>query len=167
MSTKESPTRTAESEKATASQKRGPRDALDLLRADHRQVEDLFSQFEKARSNDRKEQFAAQICTELKAHTQVEEEIFYLAARQALPDGDLLDEAAVEHGSAKALIQQIEASRPTEPMFDAKVKVLSEYIKHHVKEEENELFPQLKKAELDLVALGDALIERKTALAKG
>jgi hemerythrin superfamily protein len=139
-------------------------DALELLHSDHQQVEDLFAQFEKARTADRKEKLAAQICSELKVHTQVEEELFYPAAREALPNGDLLDEATVEHGAAKALIEQIEASGPQEPLFDATVMVLSEYIKHHVNEEENELFPQLRETDLDLVALGEALSERKSAL---
>jgi hemerythrin superfamily protein len=147
------------------SRQRAPNDALELLHSDHQQVEDLFAQFEKARTADRKERLAAQICSELKVHAQVEEEIFYPAARKALPRSrDLLDEATVEHGSAKALISQIEASEPRDPLFDANVLVLSEYIKHHVKEEESELFPQLRKADLDLVALGDAITERKAAL---
>ena len=112
---------------------RAAHDALETVRADHREVEDLFGQFEKARAADRKQKLAAQICAALKVHTQIEEDIFYPAARQALrSDGDLLDEAEVEHGTAKSLIEQIESSSPGEPMFDAKVMVLSECIKHHV-----------------------------------
>jgi hemerythrin superfamily protein len=160
MSTKPS----QERETTRNSEQSAPNDALELLHADHQQVEDLFSKFEKARGGDRKERIAAQICAELKAHTQIEEEIFYPAARKALKDGDLLDEALVEHGSAKALIEQIESADADEPLFDAKVKVLSEYIKHHVSEEENELFPKLRKADIDLVALCDTLTEAKSAL---
>jgi hemerythrin-like domain-containing protein len=102
---------------------------------------------------------------ELKIHTAIEEEIFYPAAREALKDDDLLDEAEVEHASAKDLIAQIEAGSPADDKWDAKVKVLSEYIKHHVKEEQNEMFPQVKKTKLDLKALGALLLQRKEELA--
>ena len=139
-------------------------DAVQLLRADHRKVQDLFDQFEKARGEEKKAQLANEICGELKVHTQIEEEILYPAARGALKEEDLIDEAAVEHASAKDLIAQIEGMNPSDDLFDAKVTVLGEYIKHHVEEEQNEIFPKLKKAKLDLKALGQQLAERKEAL---
>jgi hemerythrin superfamily protein len=164
MPTRQSTLHTSAPARSKSGQRGTATDALELLHTDHQQVEDLFAQFEKARTADRKEKLASQICSELKVHTQVEEELFYPAAREALRNGDLLDEATVEHGSAKALIEQIEASGPQESLFDATVMVLSEYIKHHVNEEENELFPQLRETDLDLVALGEALSERKNVL---
>lgn len=151
----------------SAKAKAAPRaqDAIALLRADHKLVEDLFEQFEKARTDDRKVTLAMRICMELKVHTAIEEEVFYPAARQALPKSeDLLDEAKVEHDSAKTLIEQIEAGSPGEDRWEAKVTVLSEYIKHHVKEEHNELFPKVRKTKLDLKALGVQLRERKEQL---
>ena len=164
MTAKTSQTHSAESPKSAGARARAPHDALEVLSVDHREVEDLFGQFEKARTADRKQKLAAEICAALKVHTQIEEDLFYPAARQTLRSDDLLDEAAVEHGTAKSLIEQIETSSPGESMFDAKVMVLSEYIKHHVKEEETELFPRLKKADIDLVALGDQLTEGKAEL---
>ena len=143
---------------------RGP-DAIGLLRADHRKVEELLEQFEKARGEGRKGEIAGQICMELTIHAQVEEEIFYPAAREALgSDEELFDEATVEHASAKDLIAQIEASSPGEELFEAKVKVLGEYVKHHVKEEQNELFPKVKKTKLDLKELGERIEARKLEL---
>jgi hemerythrin superfamily protein len=142
-----------------------PQDAIALLRADHALVEDLFSQFEKARDDARKQTLATRICMELKIHTSIEEEIFYPATREVLPkEEDLLDEAEVEHASAKELIAQIEAGKPGEELWDAKVTVLSEYIKHHVKEEHTEMFPKVRKTKLDLKALGQRLKERKEQL---
>jgi hemerythrin superfamily protein len=161
----QSPTpRTAASARASRRKRSTPQDAIQLLRADHRKVQDLFDQFEKARGDDRKAELAQEICAELKVHAQIEEEIFYPAAREVLKEQDLLDEATVEHASAKDLIAQIEQARAGDAMFDAKVTVLGEYIKHHVKEEQNELFPKLKKTKLDLKALGRELAERKEAL---
>jgi hemerythrin superfamily protein len=143
-------------------------DAIQLLRADHRKVQDLFDQFEKARGEDRKAELARKICMELKVHAQIEEEIFYPAARAALKEPDLIDEATVEHASAKELIAQIEQSQAGDELFDAKVTVLGEYIKHHVKEEHNEIFPKLKKTKLDLKGLGQQLAARKeTLMAEG
>ena len=143
------------------------RDAIALLRADHQEVQNLFDKFEKTRSDDRKAALAEQICNELTVHAQIEEEIFYPAAREAVRDKDLLDEATVEHQSAKDLIAQIESSKPGDELFDAKVKVLGEYIRHHVKEEQNELFPQVRKTKLDLKALGERLMARKQQLMAG
>ncbi len=139
-------------------------DAIALLKADHAKVQALFNQFEKARTDDRKQSLAQEICMELKVHTAIEEEIFYPAAREAIDNDDLLDEAAVEHASAKELIAQIEGGTPDEDMWSAKVTVLGEYIKHHVKEEQTELFPQVRETDIDLKALGDALRARKQEL---
>ena len=149
---------------ARRSPSRAPRDALALLRADHQTVQELFDKFEKARSEDRKNSLAQQICSELKVHTQIEEEIFYPAIRGAIRDEDLLDEATVEHQGAKDLIAQIESANAGDDLFDAKVTVLGEYIKHHVKEEHNEMFPQVRKTKLDLRELGERLMARKEEL---
>jgi hemerythrin superfamily protein len=147
--------------------KRQPSDAIALLRADHQLVQGLFDQFEKTRSDDRKGKLAQQICQELTVHAQIEEEIFYPAAREVLRDEDLLDEATVEHQGAKDLIAQIESSSPGADLFDAKVTVLGEYVKHHVKEEQNELFPKVRKTRLDLKAMGEQLQARKMELMGG
>jgi hemerythrin-like domain-containing protein len=158
--------------KQTSSRKRSassstPRDALALLRADHQMVQELFDKYEKTRSEDRKGALAEQVCKELTVHAQIEEEIFYPAVREAIREKDLIDEATVEHQSAKDLIAQIEGGKPGQELFDAKVKVLGEYIKHHVKEEQNELFPQVRKTKLDLRELGERLQARKQELMEG
>ena len=139
-------------------------DAIALLKADHKEVSDMFEKFETARST--KEKLAQQICQALTVHAQIEEEIFYPAAREALgEDGkDLLDEAKVEHSSLKELIAAIEASSPQDDLFNAHVKVLGEYTRHHVKEEEGELFPKLRKSDMDLKGIGEQLAARKKAL---
>ena len=147
----------------SASSRRTP-DATALLRADHQAVQKLFDQFEKTRSEERKGAIAQQICQELTVHAQIEEEIFYPAAREALREQDLLDEATVEHASAKDLIAQIEGASPSDELFEAKVTVLGEYIKHHVKEEQNELFPKIRKTKLDLKELGERMQARKMEL---
>ncbi len=144
---------------STASQ-----DAIALLKADHREVKAKFEQFEKTEDDAEKAQLAREICAALTVHAQIEEEIFYPAAYEAIEDDDLLDEAEVEHASAKELIAQIEASAPGEPLFDAKVKVLGEYINHHVEEEEGELFPECRSSKMDLKALGEQLAARKAEL---
>ena len=143
-------------------------DAVKLLTEDHKEVHALFVKYEKlahaqADGSDR-QALAEEICTMLTVHATIEEEIFYPAAREAGVDSDLLDEADVEHASAKALIAQIEAMEPDDDHYDAKVKVLGEYIDHHVKEEQDEMFPKCRKADMDLAALGAALAERKEAL---
>jgi hypothetical protein len=141
-------------------------DAIALLKADHRTVEDLFEQFEKARSDDRKATLAHQICTELIIHTMIEEEIFYPAFRDKI-EGDLLDEAYVEHDGAKMLIAEILAGKPGEDFFDAKVTVLSEEIEHHVKEEERPgegMFAQARATGADMDALGELMRARKEEL---
>lgn len=141
-----------------------PKDATAMLRADHKLVSELFEQYEKSRSVDRKAAIVAQICNELTVHARLEEEIFYPAVKAALQDHTLVPEAAVEHASVKNLIAQISGKTPDGEMFDAKVKVLSEFVKHHVKEEQNEMFPRVKKSKLDLVALGSQMAARKQEL---
>jgi hypothetical protein len=141
-------------------------DAIALLKADHRKVEDLFEKFEQATSANRKQTLAQEICVELKVHTLIEEEIFYPAFRGLIED-DTLDEAYVEHDGAKVLINDIQASSPDDDFYDAKVKVLSEEIKHHVHEEEmpsDGMFAQCRKTDVDLVALRDQMARRKTEL---
>ena len=141
-------------------------DAIALLKADHRTVEELFDKFENATGKDRKQQLAEQICTELKIHSMIEEEIFY-PALQGKIEQDLLDEAYVEHDGAKVLINDIMAGGPDEEYYDAKVKVLSEEIEHHVEEEEKPkegMFAQAREADVDLVALRDQMAARKQEL---
>jgi hemerythrin superfamily protein len=142
--------------------------AIDLLKKDHEQVEELFDQFEDAKEDDNDEMRAtlvSSICSALTVHAQIEEELFYPAMRKVAELGDLIDEAAVEHQSLKELIAQLEGMRPGDDLFDAKVKVLSEYVKHHVKEEEGEIFPEAKDSDIDLDALGRKLAARKAELA--
>jgi len=141
-------------------------DAIALLKADHRSVEDLFEKFESATAATRKKTLSHQICVELKIHTMLEEEIFYPAFRGKIED-DTLDEAYVEHDGAKVLINDIEASESDADFFDAKVKVLSEEIKHHVHEEEmpsDGMFAQCRKTDVDLVELRDRMATRKQEL---
>lgn len=140
-------------------------DAIALLKADHRAVEALFEKFENAKGS-RKGEIAQQICTELKVHTMIEEEIFYPAFRGKIDD-DTLDEAYVEHDGAKVLINDLEANGADAEFFDAKVKVLSEEIKHHVREEEmpsDGMFAQCRRTDVDLVELGDRMAARKEEL---
>ncbi|HEY2818766.1 MAG TPA: hemerythrin domain-containing protein [Casimicrobiaceae bacterium] len=142
-------------------------DAIDLLKKDHETVEDLFDQFEDAKESQNDEEMAAlvgSICSALTVHAQIEEELFYPAIRKLPEAGDMVDEAAVEHQSIKDLVTQLEAMRPGDDLFEAKVKVLSEYVKHHVKEEESEIFPEAKDSDIDLEALGRKLAERKSEL---
>lgn len=133
------------------------KDAIELLTADHKKVRDLFEQFDglSDRSKASKKKIADQICMELTMHTEIEEKIFYPAIRKPLNDKDMLDEALVEHASAKDLIAQIQDMDPGDELYDAKVKVLAEQIEHHVEEEETEMFPRLRKTKLDLLALGE------------
>jgi hemerythrin superfamily protein len=154
--------------KPTKARKGGktPKDAIALLKADHRQVEDWFEQFEKARSPQRKQMLASNICQALRVHTRIEEEIFYPAFIEATKDKDLHHEAIVEHDGAKRLIAEIEQAAPSDDYFDAKVKVLSEMIKHHVKEEEQRggMFAEAREADLDLEYLGEQMQGRKDEL---
>jgi hemerythrin superfamily protein len=138
--------------------------AIEILEADHRQVEEFFDEYEELDDANDKEQLAVKICTALQAHTQIEEEIFYPAAREAIENSELIEEATVEHASAKKLLAEIENMKPGEKLYDAKLKVLQEQVLHHVEEEEGELFPQVEASELDLEALGKKMAERKTAL---
>ena len=141
-------------------------DAIALLKADHRQVEEWFEQFESTRSSSRKSDLAQKICAALKTHTMIEEEIFYPAFLEATEEEDLHHEAEVEHDGAKKLIAVIEASGPDDDYFDARVTVLSEMIKHHVKEEEQRdgMFAKARAAGMDLNALGEQLAARKAEI---
>ncbi|HEX5182451.1 MAG TPA: hemerythrin domain-containing protein [Allosphingosinicella sp.] len=141
-------------------------DATQLLTQDHREVEALFEKFEKASGDGAKERLAKQICTELKIHCMIEEELFYPALRGKIEDDDL-DEAVVEHDAAKILVNDIEAAEPDEHYYDAKVKVLQEEIAHHIREEEKErgnIFTQARQTDVDLDALGEKMAARKAEL---
>ena len=144
-------------------------DAIKLLTTDHAEVKAMFKAYQDLVAAEAEEDerlaLATQICDSLTVHATVEEEIFYPAAREELEEQDLLDEAEVEHASAKDLIAQIQSMEPSEALYDAKVKVLGEYIEHHVKEEEGELFPKVRKSEVDLKALGEEMHARKQELA--
>lgn len=142
-------------------------DAIELLTQDHQSVKELFEQYESLsdRSLASKRKLALKICLELSKHATAEEEIFYPAVRGASrQNGDVIDEAVVEHASAKELIAQIIAMAPGEDLYDAKVKVLSEQIEHHVAEEEGDIFPKAREAQLDLLALGSQIAARKAEI---
>lgn len=142
-------------------------DAVALLKADHRKVEDLFAKFEAATGDGKKQALAMQICMELSIHAKIEEDVFYPACEGAV-EKSVLEEAYVEHDGAKMLIAEIEAGGPDDEFYDAKVKVLSEQIKHHVHEEEERvegMFAQARKAGLDMDALGDTMAAEKQQLA--
>ncbi len=141
-------------------------DAVALLKADHRTVEDLFAKYEKATGDERKQKLANEICMELSVHAMIEEEIFYPACEGKVEE-DMLSEAYVEHDGAKVLIAEIQAGSPSDDYFDAKVTVLQEQIEHHVKEEEKRmegLFAQARDAGVDMDALGEEMAARKEAL---
>jgi len=142
-------------------------DAIEMLKADHAKVEKAFKEFEKMDRSDTEtcREAVRSVCEDLKVHTTLEEEIFYPAVREAIEDEDLLNEAAVEHETAKMLIEQLENMEPDDPNYFATFTVLGEYVMHHVKEEEGEMFPQAKKAkELDLEELGERMRARKEEL---
>jgi hemerythrin superfamily protein len=142
-------------------------DAITMLMTDHKKVKKLFSEFDKLKeqgSDEDKSAIVDKICSELKVHTELEEEIFYPAVRKAIEESDLMDEALVEHAGAKDLISQLEDAGPDDDLYDAKVTVLGEQIDHHVKEEEGEMFPKAKKAKIDTEALGAKMLKRKIAL---
>ena len=142
-------------------------DAITMLMADHKKVKQLFSDFDKlkeAGTDTEKSAVVAKICTELKAHATIEEEIFYPAVRDAIDDDDLMDEALVEHTGAKDLIAQLEEMDTEDDLYDAKVTVLGEQIQHHVKEEEGDMFPKAKKAGVDTNVLGAKMFKRKVQL---
>jgi len=139
-------------------------DAIALLTRDHRHVEKLYRQFEKAKNADdehTKADVVRQICTALRAHAEIEEEIFYPAVRESIEQQDMMDEAEVEHGEIKRIVEDLENSSPSEDLYDAKVTVLIEYVKHHVQEEEGQMFPKVRKAKLDLEELGQEMAARK------
>ena len=155
-----------EARKAAHSSRSHSTDAVSLLKADHRQVEEWFEKFENSRSEGKKQQLANDICSALTVHTTIEEEIFYPAFLEATEDKDIHNEAVVEHDAAKKLIREIQATAPDDDYFDAKVSVLSEMIKHHVKEEEKAggMFAEAKKSDMNLKALGERLLARKNEL---
>ena len=149
----------------SSSRSRAPKDAIALLKADHKEVKAMVEQFNKSRSESKQGELAQQICAALEVHAEIEEELFYPAAREALKkDGDLIDEAEVEHTSVKELIAKIKGGQPGDDLWEAEVKVLGEYVNHHVKEEEGEIFPKVRKTKLDLQAIGEQLAARKAEL---
>lgn len=169
--TKRSKAKAAATRKSTPKlRKAGPRmpgeapNAIDLLISDHDEVTGWFGDYEDATRNEEKAILAKKICLALTVHAQIEEELFYPPARKATQDDDLLDEAAVEHAGAKHLIAEIEAMKVGDDLYDAKIKVLGEYIKHHVREEEEELFPEVSATDLDLAEIGSRLAARKEEL---
>ena len=147
----------------TRTARRAP-NAITLLTEDHAKVRKMFKQFERSHEkmdDAEKAELVGQICMELTVHTQLEEEIFYPAAREAIEEQELLDEAEVEHASAKELIAQLQSMQPGDELYDAKVTVLGEYVDHHIKEEEKQMFPKVRKARLDLEYLAEQIKERK------
>jgi hemerythrin-like domain-containing protein len=158
---------TAQTSTGKTAARRTKNDAIKLLTADHAKVKKMFKEFEKLSKKDDEEgkrELATQICQELMVHAQLEEEIFYPAAREAIEDEDLMNEAVVEHNSAKELIAQIQSMGASDPMFDATVKVLGEYVNHHIEEEQNEIFPKVEKAKVDLEEIGAEIAQRKEEL---
>jgi hemerythrin-like domain-containing protein len=164
MTTTKAETKTTTKAAAPDKAKPAPKDAIALLKADHEAVSQLFAEYEKTRSVPNKKALVAEICTALSVHAQIEEEIFYPAVKTALKDKLLVPEATVEHASLKDLIAQLEGAEPDGEVYDAKVKVLSEYVKHHVKEEQNEMFPKAKSSSLDMLELGARMAVRKDEL---
>jgi hemerythrin-like domain-containing protein len=152
--------------KSKARKARKPVDAITLLKQDHASVKKSFKQFEKIGYKDpnARVQFLAALCEELKVHTALEEEIFYPAVRAKIKDDDLMNEALIEHRSAKDLIRELEGMKGNDPMLEATVTVLSEYIQHHVREEESEMFPKLKRLKLDLPGLAEQMLARREEL---
>jgi hemerythrin-like domain-containing protein len=142
------------------------RNAFDVLEEDHREVEEWFDEYDELKDGDedRKAELAEKICLALKVHAQIEEEIFYPCAREATKDDDLIDEAIVEHATVKNLIAEIEEMDVGEELFDAKVRVLGEMVKRHIREEQEELFPELQSAKIDLDVVGKKIAERKEEL---
>lgn len=134
------------------------------LRVDHALIAALFFDYESSKSNKKKKEIAVKICTELSVHAQVEEEIFYPAFKRAMRDKLLVSGASVEHATLKELIAQVEGQEPDGEMFDAKIKVLSEYLKYQVKEEQNEMFPKAKARKIDLEEMGVKITQRNETL---
>jgi hemerythrin superfamily protein len=141
--------------------------AIALLKSDHREAEDLFEKYDKLKDADKtQEKFAVakEVCSALLIHMEIEEKIFYPGVRGPVDDDDLMNEAVVEHAGAKELIEQLGLLKPDDPMFDAKIKVLSEQIQHHVDEEEKEMFPKAEKSGVDLEQLGEKLFTAKNEM---
>jgi hemerythrin-like domain-containing protein len=161
-------TSTRRSEGKSARRSNVKSNAITLLKSDHAEVADLLDRYEKRKSklqSAQKQELAREICSKLAVHAQIEEEIFYPAVAEQVDDAeDLVGEARVEHASLKHLIGQIEGGSPDSAEYDAQVKVLGEYVKHHVKEEQNELFPMVRKSDIDLATLGEQLATRKQEL---
>lgn len=152
--------------KKSKTRKQKQPDAIDLLKRDHADVKKAFKDFEKAKYKDpnARKEFVASICKAIEMHAKVEEEIFYPAVRGRIKDDDLMNEAVVEHKSAKQLIADIEKMSGSDEMLKASVMVLAEYIQHHVREEENEMFPKVRRLKLDLEGLGQKMLARKDEL---
>jgi hemerythrin superfamily protein len=145
----------------------GKMDAIAMLIADHKKVQKAFKDFEKikdSKSKRGKSDIVRQTCADLTIHTRIEEEIFYPAARKAIKDADLMDEATVEHAGAKDLIAQLESMQPGDDLYDARFTVLGESVNHHIKEEQTEMFPKVRKTKLDLVVLGQQMAQRRAEL---
>ena len=138
--------------------------ATTLLREDHRAVSEMFGRYNRTKSDTEKRELIERICKDLTVHAQIEEEIFYPAVQEALQDEAVIAEAEVEHASLKDLVEQLQTADPGDIVFEAKVKVLSEYVKHHVNEEQTEIFPRARASGLDMQALGDQLLKRKAEL---
>jgi hemerythrin-like domain-containing protein len=152
--------------KRKASKQAGSRqpEAISMLIEDHQKVQKMFKTFERTDDQQKQEQLATAICNELTVHTQLEEQLLYPAAREALEEADLVDEATVEHQVAKDLIEKIRQSRPHDEEYCALVTVLGEYVNHHIEEEHKELFPQMKKTQIDFAALGEEMQQKKREL---
>jgi hemerythrin superfamily protein len=138
-----------------------PTDAVSLLEQDHREVEDFLAKFKKADAGADKAEWARKICIALTVHAEIEESVFYPAVRDEIDEDDMMDEALVEHASLKVLIGEIEGMSPRDKLFEAKVIVLGEYVSHHVKEEEGEMFPKVRQSGLDLEDLAEEMVDRK------
>jgi hemerythrin-like domain-containing protein len=142
-----------------------PKDAITMLVEDHEKVQKLFEEFEKIRDDEAaKQDLVDTVCAELTIHTQLEEEIFYPAVREAIDDEDLMNEAEVEHNNAKQIINDLIDMQPDDELYDATFTVLGEGINHHIAEEQEAMFPKVKKAKLDLEALGEEMLQRKQEL---
>lgn len=158
--------RSARSEETRASREQSSSmtDPFELLEQDHREVEEYFDEYDELSEDGQKAELAEKICLSLKVHTQIEEEIFYPFARKVTKDNDLIDEAIVEHAAAKHLIDELGSMEVGDDLFDAKVRVLGESVKRHIREEEEELFPELESGEGDLEEVGEKLAARKEEL---
>lgn len=156
--------------KSKARRTKAPADAIALLTQDHKMVQKMFKDFEKNKEsadNETKAEVIRTVCQELTIHAQIEEELFYPAMREALDEHDILDEAEVEHTAAKQLIAELERMRPGENLYEAKFTVLGEYVNHHIKEEQGEMFKKAKSSGVDLVELGERMLQRKQELESG